>query len=421
MHRAAGTSSAPDNRSFFANPVIRSILLSAVFLQLGIWIRNFAILLFVTEQTNKDPIAVSLIYVAEYAPIFLFSFIGGAFADRWKPKRTMVVCDLLSAASVFIVALALMFGTWQAIFFATLASSVLSQFSQPAGMKLFKLHVPASQMQMGMSMYQTVQAIFMILGPVLGTFVFFRFGMEAAVVIIGLCFLLSAVVLTTLPKDRAMPSSQPARLSQDIKSGLKYVMANNIFLYMASFFLAAGLALGLINPLGVYVVTEHLGLEAEQLQWFTAMNGAGIILGGMLVMALSRRMPPRAMLMIGFVCSSVAIAVVGTTTAAEVALAAQFAAGLLVPFIHISCQTLVMSHAEEAFVGRVSGIMSPVFIGGMVLTMSIVGILKAILPLEVLYGMSAALFLVGAVGVIPLLRHRQPAATAAATHSGSGS
>jgi MFS transporter, DHA3 family, macrolide efflux protein len=417
MHHATPVSSVSDNRSFFANRFNRSILFSAVFLQLGIWIRNFAILLFVTEQTNKDPIAVSLISVAEYAPIFIFSFIGGAFADRWRPKRTMVVCDLLSAASVFIVLLALMFGGWQAIFFATLVSSILSQFSQPAGMKQFKLHVPASQIQMGMSMYQTIQAIFMILGPMLGTLVFFRFGIQTAVVMIGICFLLSAVVLTTLPKDRTMPTVQPARLTEDIKSGLHYVLANKIFLYMASFFLAAGLALGLINPLGIYVVTEHLGLKAEQLQWFTAMNGAGIIFGGMFVMVLSRRMPPRVMLMIGFVCSGAAVVFVGTTTSIGAAFAAQFAAGFLVPFIHISCQTLMMNHADEAYVGRVSGIMNPIFIGGMVLTMSIVGVLKANLPLGVLYGMAAALFLVGAIGVVPLLRHKQPTPAVVTAHS----
>ncbi|MEC2343076.1 MFS transporter [Paenibacillus barengoltzii] len=418
-HHAAKLSSVSDNRSFFANRVIRSILFSAVFLQLGIWIRNFAILLFVTEQTNKDPIAVSLISVAEYAPIFIFSFIGGAFADRWRPKRTMVACDLLSAASVFIVLLALIVGGWQAIFFATLVSSILSQFSQPAGMKLFKLHVPASQMQKGMSLYQTIQAVFMILGPVLGTLVYFYFGIQTTVVIMGICFVLSAAVLTTLPKDRTVPSVQPTRLTQDIKSGLQYVMANKIFLYMASFFLAAGLALGLINPLGIYVITEHLGLKAEHLQWFTAMNGVGIILGGMLMMALSRRMPPRVMLLIGFVCSGAAVALIGTTTSIGVAFTAQFAAGLLVPFIHISCQTLMMSHADEAYVGRVSGIMSPIFIGGMVLTMSIVGILKASLPLGVIYGLSAVLFLAGAIGVVPLLRHKQPAPSAATAHSGA--
>lgn len=413
-------SKVSDNRSFFANRFIRSILLSAVFLQLGIWVRNFAILLFVTEQSDKDPVAISLISVAEYAPIFIFSFIGGAFADRWKPKRTMVLCDLLSAASVFVVLLALIYGGWQAIFFATLVSSIVSQFSQPAGMKLFKLHVPESQIQMGMSMYQTIQAVFMILGPMLGTLVFFRFGIQAAVVMMGICFLLSAAVLTTLPQDRKTPLAQPVRLSQDIKLGLRYVASNKVFLYMGSFFLAAGLALGLINPLGVFVVTEHLGLTAEHLQWLTAMNGVGMILGGMLVMALSKRMPPRTMLLVGFTFSSVAVAVIGSTGSMALALVAQFFSGLLVPFIHIACQTMVMTHAEEAFVGRVSGILNPLFIGGMVLTMSIVGVLKANLPLTVLYWIAAGLFLLGAIGVLPLLRYKastRVTASAAGFHS----
>jgi MFS transporter, DHA3 family, macrolide efflux protein len=411
-------SPAGGSGSIFANRVIRSILLSAVFLQLGIWVRNFAILLFVTEQTNQDPIAVSLISVAEYAPIFVFSFIGGAFADRWRPKRTMVFCDLLSAVSVFIVLLTLMFGGWQAIFYATLVSAVLSQFSQPAGMKLFKLHVPESQMQTGMSMYQTIQAVFMILGPMLGTLVYYRFGIQAAIVIVGICFLLSAVALLSLPKDRTLPQANAARLSDDLRAGLRYVMANRIFLYMGSFFLAAGLAIGLINPMGIFLVTEHLGLQEEHLQWFTAMNGAGMILGGMLVMGLSGRMQPRSMLLVGFVFSSIAVAVLGTAQIIGVSLTAQFFAGLMVPFIHIACQTLMMTQAGEAFVGRVSGILTPLFTGGMVLSMSVAGMMKLHLPLAAMYGLAAGLFLIGAVGVLPLLRgkHASPVKAAAGFH-----
>ncbi|MGD7018482.1 MFS transporter, partial [Bacillus altitudinis] len=79
--------------ALFQNRVIRTILLSVFFLQIGIWVRNYSILLYVIEKTNENPVAVSLISVAEFAPIFLFSFIGGTFADRWRPKRTMVWCD----------------------------------------------------------------------------------------------------------------------------------------------------------------------------------------------------------------------------------------------------------------------------------------------------------------------------------------
>ena len=140
----------------FSNRVFQAIIVSGLFLQIGIWVRNFAVLLFVMEQTNGDPFAVSMISVAEFAPIFIFSFIGGTFADRWNPKKTMVWCDILSAISVFAVLVTLLFGTWQVIFFVTLISAILSQFSQPSGMKLFKLHLPEEQVQAGMSVYQTI-------------------------------------------------------------------------------------------------------------------------------------------------------------------------------------------------------------------------------------------------------------------------
>ncbi|KIL38989.1 MFS transporter [Gordoniibacillus kamchatkensis] len=394
-------------RSFFANRFVQSILLSAVFLQLGIWIRNFAVLLFVTEQTNKDPVAISLISLAEFAPIFIFSFIGGAFADRWRPKRTMVLCDAFSAISVFGVLAALMFGGWQAIFFATLVSSILSQFSQPAGMKLFKQHVQQSQLQMSMSMYQTVQAIFMVLGPMLGTLIYFRFGIQAAIGIMGICFLLSAGVLLFLPADHREEQAAARQLTQELKLGLTYVLANKLFLFMGGFSLAAGLALGLMNPMAIFLITEHLNMSAQSLQWFTAVNGAGMILGGMLVMGLSRKITPQTMLLVGFSANSLAVAVMGTTDVVWLAIAAQFLSGLMVPFIHVACQTIILTRAEEAFVGRVSGIISPLFIGGMVVNMSLVGPLKAVLPLSGIYLMAAGLFVIGALASVPLFLHRR--------------
>ncbi|MFC7751616.1 MFS transporter [Paenibacillus thermoaerophilus] len=165
---------------------------------------------------------------------------------------------------------------------------ILSQFSQPSGMKLFKLHIPESMMQLGMSMYQTMMAIFMILGPMLGTLVYFRFGIHTAVAIMGICFLLSAAVLTWLPPDRKVEGASTTNLSQEMKMGLHYVISNKIFVYMGGFFLAAGMGIGLVNPLGIYLVTEHLGLTAQSLQWFTAVHGVGMVLGGFISMGLSK-------------------------------------------------------------------------------------------------------------------------------------
>src|SRR6202008_5094201 len=125
MSTTTSTASNPSMASLLKNPFIQTILTAGLFIQGGIWIRNFAILLYVVEKTNGDGTAVSLISVAEFAPIFIFSFIGGTFADRWKPKRTMVWCDFLSAVSIFIVLLTLIYGSWYMIFLATLVSAIL--------------------------------------------------------------------------------------------------------------------------------------------------------------------------------------------------------------------------------------------------------------------------------------------------------
>ncbi|PEQ83840.1 MFS transporter [Bacillus sp. AFS006103] len=390
----------------FRNRVIRTILLSTLFLQIGIWVRNYSILLFVIEKTNEDPVAVSLISVAEFAPIFLFSFIGGTFADRWKPKRTMIWCDFLSAVSIFIVLLTLVFGGWKVIFFATLVSSILSQFSQPSGMKLFKLHVKEELIQMGMSMYQTVFALFMILGPIIGTFVYQHYGISAAITIMGIAFLLSAAILFMLPPDRELEEGPvKTTLMEEMKAGFRYVWNSRALTLLGGCFAAAGLGLGLTQPLSVFLITERLGLPKEDLQWLMAAFGAGMILGGGLTMGLAKKTPPQILLAIGMSASALGFFVMGLSEQLWLTLTAQFISGLFMPCIHIGINTMILKNTEEAFIGRVNGILNPMFMGTMVITMSASGWLKKTTSLVTMYEFSALLFIIGVIILIPLFKH----------------
>jgi MFS transporter, DHA3 family, macrolide efflux protein len=186
-------------------------------------------------------------------PIFIFSFIGGAYADRWQPKKTMIWCDLLSAASVFVVIGALIFGSWQVIFFAMLVSSTLSQFSQPSGLKLFKIHLEERLIQQGMAVYQTIYAVFMIFGPVIGTFAYQRLGIDLSITITGVAFLLSAAALSFIPRDEKVKKAENAtNIFQEMKSGVRYVLAKKELKLLGCGFLTAGLGVGLIQPMNIF-------------------------------------------------------------------------------------------------------------------------------------------------------------------------
>ncbi|MGG0582134.1 MFS transporter [Priestia aryabhattai] len=395
----------PVNHStnLFGNRVFQAIIVSGLFLQIGIWIRNFAVLLFIMEKTNGDPFAVSLISVAEFAPIFIFSFIGGTFADRWRPKRTMVWCDILSAISVFAVLVTLMIGSWHVVFFVTLISAILSQFSQPSGMKLFKMHLPEEQMQVGMSVYQTVFAIFMVLGPILGTFAFQAFGINLSIAITGTAFLLSAAALTFLPSDRKMEEENgTTSLLSEMKSGIKYVLGKKELSLLGLCFLAAGLGIGFIQPLSIFLVTEQLGLAKENLQWLLTANGIGMILGGAVVMIFAKTVAPQRLLAVGMVGNAIGFAIMGLSVNLWLTLGAQFLNGLMLPCIQIGINTMILQRTEAAFIGRVNGILSPLFTGAMVLTMSIAGILKEQFSLVAIFEAAAVLFIIGLLFILPL-------------------
>ncbi|MED4400509.1 MFS transporter [Metabacillus fastidiosus] len=385
------------------NRFVQAIFLSALFLQVGIWVRNFAVLLFVMEKTNGNPVAISLISVAEFAPIFIFSFIGGTFADRWRPKRTMIWCDILSAVSVFAVLVTLVFGSWEIVFFVTLISAILSQFSQPSGLKLFKMHLSEDLIQSAMSIYQTIFAIFMVLGPVLGTFIFQRFGIDVSIAITGAAFLLSAVMLLFIPADKGMDEEErDTSVLEEMKDGIRYVISKKELRLLGLCFMAAGLAIGLTHPLSIFLVTERLGLAKENLQWLLMANGIGMIVGGAISAIFSKKIPPQKLLIAGLLANAIGMSIIGFSTNFFITLATECFIGFFFPAIQIGINTMILQNTKAEFIGRVNGTLSPLFVGAMVLTMSIAGVLKEAFSIITIFEIAAALFVIGFLVILPI-------------------
>ncbi|WP_268626678.1 MFS transporter [Paenibacillus alvei] len=387
-----------------SNRYVRTIILSRVLLQLGIWIRNYAVLLYVTELTNNNPIYVSLISVAEFAPIFLFGLIGGTFADRWKPKRTMVWSDLLSALSVVAVLIAVLNNGWIALLIGSFISASLSQFSQPSAMKLFKRHVPGEQLQGVMAMFQTLVAIFTVLGPIIGTFLFIQFGINVSLILTGVFFLGASFILSTLPRDKEEPKSTDARsFFKELTAGLRYIGANQSLRTLCMTFAAVGLASGLTQPLQIFLVIEQLGLNKQDLQWFVMANGAAMFVGGIAIMGIAKKVKPQLLLTIGLLVAAVCTMGIGASSLIWLTVVLLVISGLFYPCIHGGIQTLIVRNTESAFMGRVSGVITPVFMGMMVMGMFLSGYLKEMFSLLTVYLLSGVLIIVGTLLLSPLL------------------
>ncbi|WP_413372062.1 MFS transporter [Paenibacillus taichungensis] len=392
----------------FANPYVRTIILSRVLLQLGIWIRNYAVLLYVSELTHNNPVDISLISVAEFSPIFIFGLIGGTFADRWRPKKTMVWSDLLSGLSVGVVLLAVMNGGWIALLIGSFVSASLSQFSQPSAMKLYKRHVPAEQLQGVMAMSQTLVAVFMVLGPVIGTFIFIKFGISVSLILTAVMFLGSSLVLSWLPRDvDEARSGNTGGFVKELTDGLRYIRANKSLRTLGLTFSAVGLASGLTQPLQLFLVIENLGQDKEFLQWLVMANGAAMLVGGAVIMTIAKKVKPQLLLLVGLLVSANCTVGMGASTQIWLTIIFLVISGLFFPCIQGGIQTLLVRNTEGAFIGRVSGTIMPIFMGMMVIGMLTSGYLKDTFSLLSVFIASGVFVMIGALLLLPIVIERR--------------
>jgi predicted MFS family arabinose efflux permease len=321
------------------------------------------------------------------------------------------------------------------VFFATLVSSILSQFSQPSAMRMFKIHLHPEQMQQAMALFQSMVAIFMVGGPALGTFMYNRFGIEVSIAVMGVAFLLSAAVLLRLPETPSgretaggasgeaggAPAGEPRRTESfwsELAEGFRYVWRSPVLRVLGLTFALAGIGVGMVQPLGIFVVTEKLGQEKAFLQYLLMVNGAAMLIGGGLIAALARRVLPQKLLAFGMFAGAVTTLGIGLSEYIWLTLVMQFIAGLTFPSIHIGISTMILRWSEASIVGRVNGVMSPMFMGMMVVMIATGGSLKAWFPLETLYAVSALVMMFGTAALATIFRHRPPEETAVQAASG---
>jgi len=400
----------------FRNRVFLVVAGADLLQQAGIWIRNMALLFYIMEQTNNNPAAVALLTTFEYLPIFVFSLIGGTFADRWNPKRTVVIGDALSAVSVLAILGMVAAGWWQAAFAATVVSAVVSQFSQPSSAVLFKRHVPEQHVEAAIGFTQSMSALFMIIGPMVGTLVYTRLGIDWSLAALAFVFAAASAVQLLLPSTPRVQDGGPKTSPlKDVRDGFRYVTGHHTLKLAAAMFLLVGISSGIVAPLDVFVIMERLGLQKEAVQWFAMLEGAGLLIGGGLAAGLSgwidrhrSRIVPWTLVIFGIGTFVEVLSLWPVLTGSV-----RLLTGVTMTFFQVVLSALMIKEVEEAYIGRTNGIMLPLMMAGVLIGTGCSGLLVKQATLFAAYGLAGALLIVCAL-VASRMRFTAPAAQSAA-------
>jgi predicted MFS family arabinose efflux permease len=394
-------------KELFNNRVFQIIMVTDMIQQLGIWVRNIAVLFFVIEQTNADPVAISIVSVVEYLPMFIFAYIGGTLADQWNPKKTMIWGDYLSAVSIMLVLVVVSQGVWQAVFLVTFMSTVITQFSVPSSVIMFKHFVPGELINAAISLSQGLQSIYLIVGPILGTLLYTTLGMKFALVLMAGLFVISATVQFLLPGINREKSREKMGIFSEMGEGFSFIRHHWNIKILIMVMTVFCLGQGLLQPLTVFVLDQRLSLGKESLQWFFALAGIGLLIGAGLSAVFSSRLPTRKVLMAGFLAFGSMSIVEVLSTNVILTGSMYFVNGVVAAFVQVAISAPLIKQVDEKMIGRVNGLMTPLLMAGLLAGSAISGVAMKMIGLIPLYFTAAAIMVLCSMLVLPYDRRTQ--------------
>jgi len=271
---------------------------------------NFALLLRVREiveihglgQANT---AISLVILAFSLPSVLFGPIAGAVADRVNRRTLMAVVNV--ARGVAVLALLLIQPEWQvetilvAHYVGTFLFGIAGQFFAPAQGATIPSLVPRTQLLSANALFNLTFTAAQLLGfATVGPILVKLIGLDNVLALTVVVFLGCSALVMTLPKSVATTAvavtsaggafvSPVARLWEDIKEGLVYILQDSMLIRAIGHLTLAATTFLMVAALGPEFVTGVVGLPKEDIGYVVAPAGFGVLVGVLIVGRVSAR------------------------------------------------------------------------------------------------------------------------------------
>ncbi len=339
------------------------------------------------------PLAVSAILITSIVPALLIGPLAGVFVDRWDYRLTMIRADTLRAVLwfaliafsgviplPFIPASSLALVRFIALCTVNFLSSMCAQFFGPANMALLGEIVPEERRPQATGWNQTMRAFAVIVGPLLAAPLFFLFGIQWALFIDALSFVVSLVTIWAISAP-ARVNGRKARsnVRTEFNEGLRFSLGNSTVRTIIIASCIATFGAGAFDALFVFFLLENLHTSTSMTGTVAAMLGVGTIAGALVFGKIALRIGLKRLTYLSLFITGLGMIVLSRMTLLIPALILFFLLGVFQASLRIACTPLILKETPRAMIGRVSAVLSSTSLVASLISATIAGYLAGIL------------------------------------------
>ncbi|MET3193227.1 MFS transporter [Gottfriedia sp. OAE603] len=365
--------------------------------QLGSVVGMTAFMLYLLRKFSNQPSYATITELMYTLPMLFLFFLVGVFADRLNRKKIAMYCDYISAFLSVILLMTIM-QDWIFISFCILfLRSGVSKFFQPAQSSLLQGILTEDQYATSAGLNQLVSSLFMLFGGAIGTIVFWKLGVEAAIIIDTISFILSGLLIqiAKLSKEITNPNGHHtlkdlkfSLVLKDFKEGIVYILNHSLLRSLLSGFFLFGVINGGFSVMPSFILKYKLAPDnyEELLIYIGVAFGTGVLLGSIVGSMLAKKMQLQNMIIIGLIISGLCVIAGGFSTSPLAYILWQFIIGLILPIVNIGIGGWFPKIVEKRMMGRVQGWIQPIILLSQSITLGLIALFyPAILKIEWLH------------------------------------
>jgi len=354
----------------------------------GSMLVQYAISWYITLETQSGAMMTFSI-IFGMLPTFFISPFAGVWADRYNRKVLIIIADSAIALTTLAAAVAFLSGYrgYWILFAALIIRAVGGGIQSPAASALLPALVPQDKLMRVNGVFSSIQSAIMLVSPMISA-ALLTFSSIENIFFIDVVTAAAAVSILLLflkiPERKHPDGKIELSYFHDLKAGFVYMRKHRFimgfFIFLAAFLFFCAPA-AFLTPLQV---TRNYGKEVWRLTAIEVAFSVGMMIGGILISTwggLKNRVHTMVLSSLLMGAATIGLGLVPWFIP-YLAIMAFF--GLCLPAYNTPVMVLLQEKVEDAYLGRVFGVITMISTIMMPLGMIVFGPLADIVPIEYL-------------------------------------
>jgi MFS transporter, DHA3 family, macrolide efflux protein len=294
----------------------------------------------------------------------LFSILGGILSDLKNRKKILIISDLISGSLSIFLGVFVNSKFLLGVLIVNIFLSIMSSVAAPAFKAIFKEMVEKKHIGKVNSWLEVSSELTKIITPILSVFIVGYLGIRGALIINGISFIISSIMIALTSEIRIYDSKSSAVTLLSIKSnfseGFRYIYdRKEVFLLI----LLATLVNFLIAGYELYLPFSNVAfknLGQHIYATFLSMAPVGGVLGALISSKLKTQITLFKLIMLSYLCG-ISLIMITTLYLLTQNLIATCSGVILYnlfeTIFNIQFMTYLQLGVEETYLGRVFGIL----------------------------------------------------------------